>query len=84
MATEYSRELSAELHATWMALHAIRSDIPFDTLNHERWMKLADAMRVIVELKNENFDFLEQKIHKLTASLNLGGGLGELEENDGR
>ena len=72
MATEYSRELSADLHTAWMAVQAIRSGIPFDTLNHERWMTLAHAMRVITELKAENFAFLEQRVDALTQSLKEG------------
>ena len=53
MTTEYSRKLSADLHAAWMALFDIRSNLPLDALNQERWMKLATAMRVITELQSE-------------------------------
>ena len=52
-----------------MALHVIRAGLPYGGINHARWMKLADAMRVITDLSSENFAFLEQKIHALTESL---------------
>ena len=73
MATEYSSELRTDLHAAWMALHAIRTDLPFGALGHERWKKLHAAMGVINELKDENFAFLEQQIDALTQSLKENG-----------
>ena len=75
MTNEYNRELSADLHTAWMAVQAIRAGIPHDGLggftaiDHGRWMKLADAMRVITELKAENFAFLEQQIDAMTAAI---------------
>jgi len=72
MATEYSRELSDNLHAAWMAVQTIRAGLPFSTLGHERWEKLHAAMGVITELKDENFAFLEQKVHALSAAIKEG------------
>ena len=69
MATEYNDELADDLHSAWMALHVIRAGLPYGGISHERWMKLADAMRVITDLTSENFAFLEQKVHALTESL---------------
>jgi len=69
MATEYNDELADDLHSAWMALHVIRAGLPYGGINHARWMKLADAMRVITDLSSENFAFLEQKVHALTESL---------------
>ena len=69
MATEYSRELAADLHAAWMALHAIRSELPFGILGHERWKKLTTAMRVIDDIKDENLALLEQQIRAMAQSL---------------
>jgi hypothetical protein len=74
MATEYNDQLADDLHSAWMAMQTIRAGLPYDGsvwsgINHERWLKLAAAMRVITDLSSENFAFLEQKVHALTESL---------------